>query len=387
MKLKIYRVFFLLFMSSVLTAGSLWAATGGKIEVLLFYSPSCGSCIKLKNEFLPKILDKYKDKIEIKIYNTKEQANLVLFVSLAEQYNVDKASVPSIFIGNDFVVGRKDIEDNFELLIEKYSKRESILPAFLKSLRTKNLVEVFKNMSLLTIISGGLVDGINPCAFAVIVFFISFLSVYGYNKQEIIYVGTFYVLSVFITYILLGFGLFGVLYSMRHFYFLMKAFYYLIGAFCLFLAGFSFYDYLRYKRTKETDGMILQLPNFLKKRINLVIGSGLRQKRYKRVIELCLISFFVGFAVSLLEAACTGQIYLPIIIFVIKTSPSRLKAFIYLVVYNLMFVLPLIVIFILSLIGVSSKQFNMFLKNNLGKIKILMAVFFLILGIIMLWFG
>jgi len=269
--------------------------------------------------------------------------------------------------------------DNF---LHKYSKKKFSLPIF-GSL--KDLIEKFKSLSIFTVISAGLIDGINPCAFAVIVFFVSFLGVYGYGKKEVIYIGTSYVLSVFVTYILIGLGIFKVLYSLSHFYFLMKLFYYSVALLCFILAAFALYDYVRFKRTKQTDGLILQLPEFLKKRINLVIGAGMREKKYARIAELCLISLFVGFVVSLLEAACTGQVYIPIITFILKVPYLRLRAFIYLVLYNLMFVLPLIVIFTLSLIGVSSKQFNTFLKRNLGRVKIIMTVLFLTLGIFMLW--
>jgi len=46
-----------------------------------------------------------------------------------------------------------------------------------------------------------------------------------------------------------------------------------------------------------------------------------------------------------------------------------------------MFVVPLLVIFILALIGVTSGQFYQFLKKHLLAIKVLMAVLFFGLGI------
>jgi len=353
-----------------------------KLKVLLFYSPHCGHCIKLEKEFLPKISNKYKDKIDLRYLNVENPKNLSLLVSLSRQYHVNRAGVPSIFIGNDFITGTKEIENNLEQLIYKYLHKRSVLPYLFSGV---NLVEQFKAVSVFTIVSAGLVDGINPCAFAVIVFFISFLSVYGYSRREIVYIGLSYVISVFITYILIGLGLFGFFYSMSRFYFIMKLFYYSIAAFCFILSGFALYDFIRYKKTKESDGLILQLPLFLKKRINFVIGAGLRKKSYIRIIELCGISLLVGFCVSLLEAACTGQVYVPTIAFILKLPQLRIRAAAYLILYNLMFILPLIIIFTLSLLGVSSKQFNLFLKNNLARIKAVMAFFFLGMGIFILW--
>ena len=359
-----------------------FAKDKGGLRVVLFYSPHCGACIRLKREFLPQILEKYRDKLTLEALDVDKPENLSVLVGLAKQFPAKKAVVPTILIGNTLLNGVKEIENNLETLINRYSGKRVTFPYFFSGV---NLIEKFKKLSIFTIISGGLLDGVNPCAFAVIVFFISFLTVYGYNKQEIIYVGSFYILSVFITYILIGLGLFSFLYSLRHFYILMKAFYYIVAALCFLLAVLSFYDFFRYKRSGTSDGMILQLPMFLKKKINIVIGRGLRKKKYTRIIELCFISFIVGVCVSILEAACTGQIYIPTIVFILKFPSLRLRAFTYLVLYNVMFVLPLIIIFVLALFGFSSQQFNKFLTRNLGLIKATLGWFFLGLAILMIW--
>ncbi|MCM8773205.1 MAG: hypothetical protein NC820_00475 [Candidatus Omnitrophica bacterium] len=364
---------------SIIIAGNIFAQNN-KTEVVLFYSPHCKSCIELKNEYLNKILEKYADKIELKMLDTTDPKNLSLLIYLAQEYGNKNAFVPSIFIGNNFLVGKKEIEANLENLIDRCQENKFLLPIFSSP---QELIERFKSISIFTIISAGLIDGVNPCAFAVIVFFISFLGVYGYDKKEILYIGISYIFSVFFTYILIGLGLLKFLYSLRHFYIIMKIFYYFVGSLCFFLAGSALYDYFKFKKTKQTDGLILQLPDFLKKRINLVIGANLREKKYHRILELCLVSFFVGFSVSILESVCTGQVYLPTIVFILKIPDLRLRAWFYLLIYNLMFISPLVIIFIFSIIGVTSKQFNHFIKNNLGKIKLAMSGLFLFLGIIM----
>ncbi|MCD6583724.1 MAG: hypothetical protein J7K71_03460 [Candidatus Omnitrophica bacterium] len=62
-----------------------------------------------------------------------------------------------------------------------------------------------------------------------------------------------------------------------------------------------------------------------------------------------------------------------------------MKAFIYPLIYNLVFIAPLIVIFLLSFLGVSSQEVNKFLKKNLDGVKLSMAVLFLVLGLVILW--
>jgi cytochrome c biogenesis protein CcdA len=89
--------------------------------------------------------------------------------------------------------------------------------------------------------------------------------------------------------------------------------------------------------------------------------------------------------VSLLEAVCTGQVYLPTISFVLKSTTLKLEALGYLLLYNFMFIAPLVVIFVLALLGTSSQQFSGFLKKHLGLIKILMVILFFGLGVYLFW--
>jgi thiol-disulfide isomerase/thioredoxin len=367
---KLAFLFFLLFFF-------LEVFSSDKLEVFLFYSPQCKACLSLKKDFLPKVFEKYKDSIIIKGLNTQNNpANLSLLLSLSAHFKKKDATVPAILVGDKFLVGKSTIEENLEEAIQEVLRTRAKLPLFFSQER---IIERFKEYSFFTLIWAGLVDGINPCAFAVIVFFVSFLAVYGYKREEILCIGTFYILAVFITYLLIGLGLFGFLYTISNFYLVIKIFYYFVASFCFILFALALYDYFRYKKTKQTDGLILQLPKFLKKRINLVIGTGLRKKR-SSFLSLSIISFIVGMLVSILEAVCTGQVYLPTIFFILKVPHLRLKAIFYLIVYNLMFVAPLILIFLLSFLGFRSQQFNIFLRRNLGAIKLVMALLFLVLG-------
>jgi hypothetical protein len=69
----------------------------------------------------------------------------------------------------------------------------------------ESIVERFKGLGLLTIVSAGLIDGINPCAFATLIFFVSYLAFIGRKKKEVLWVGMGFSGAVFITYLLIGF--------------------------------------------------------------------------------------------------------------------------------------------------------------------------------------
>jgi cytochrome c biogenesis protein CcdA len=353
-----------------------------KPDVILFYSQHCKACLELKKEFIPEIKEKYAGRVNWQELDIQEkEENLTKLMAVSMRLRNNEGLVPAILVGDTLLVGKTEIK---EKIVPSIDLAISAKKSFLGIINI-DLLQVFKKISIFTVIMSGLIDGVNPCAFAVIVFFISFLAVYGYRRREIIYVGVSYCFAVFITYLLIGLGFFNFLYSLTGFYAAIKIFYYFIAGFCFVLSGLALYDYFRFKKTKETEGLILQLPGFLKKRINETIGSRLRNKKDENAISLCVSAFAVGFLVSLLEAVCTGQVYLPTIVLILKSTNLRLKAFTYLIIYNLMFILPLICVFVLSLLGFSSQKFNDFLKKNLAVIKLLMFVLFFLLGFVLIW--
>jgi len=131
----------------------------------------------------------------------------------------------------------------------------------------------------------------------------------------------------------------------------------------------------------------LQLPVPIKNRIHAVIGEHYRKPDGKKKLAgLAISALATGFLVSLLEAVCTGQTYLPTIVFILQ-GYKDLKASLYLVIYNLMFVIPLFVIFLFALFGATSQEFSGFMKKRLGSVKILMSLLFFGLGVYLIWRG
>lgn len=352
-----------------------------KIDLILYHSPHCKACLRVKNEVLPQIKEQYKDKLQwVELDTTVDPGNLSQLLALNREFGRQNSLVPAILVGARLLVGESEIRQDLIPAIEEALGEEPLTRVLTK----EDLEKVFNKFSVFTVGFAGLVDGINPCAFAVIVFFISFLAFYGYKRREIIYIGSSYCLAVFISYLLIGLGFFHFLYSISNIYIFIKTFYWIVAGFCFILAAFSLKDYFQYKKSGSSGNLSLQLPKFLKKQINRVIGSQLREKKPRTPLELVGSAFLIGLMVSVFEAVCTGQVYLPIIVAILKYPGLKAKALLFLVIYNLAFIIPLIVIFLLSLLGFSSQWFNQFLKKHLGAIKILMAILFVSLGLLIL---
>ena len=364
----------------------------GMRKLMVFFSLSCHKCTQVKSELMPQIEKQFKDKITIEYRDIGDIDNYKLLLSLQEKYNAKdlKIIVPVFFFEGHFLNAESLSKENLKRLVENGLNKPVIQKTALPAI---DLFARFKAFQPFVIVSAGLIDGINPCAFTVMVFFISFLTLQGYRKKELLVIGLSFILAVFLTYILVGIGIFGFLYRLKNFWLVAKAFNYSIGIFSIILGIAALYDFFKFKQTESSDGLLLQLPKVVKNQIHAVIGLYYRkanvaqvsQVSNPKVLRLTLSALITGFLVSLLEAVCTGQTYLPTISFILKTAPLKMQALGYLLLYNLMFILPLVAIFVFALWGATSGQFAKVLKKNLLAIKVLMALLFFGLGIFLIW--
>ena len=345
------------------------------IYAAYFYQVGCKECnradtdINYLRSLYPQLVVE-----ELNIYENTPLANW-----MAER--VDRGAdikVPALFIGDQAWIGEGEITtQNLEPALQNLSAAGSprFWDAFDANQAAGQLSARFQSAGWLAILLAGLVDGLNPCAFATIVFFISYLTLSGRKGKEVIITGISFTLGVFLTYLLVGLGFYKVLDLIKGALAVVSTIVYAFTALlCLVLAVLSIRDFFT-ARKGELEDMALNLPKALRKRINATIHDS------KKIGSYVLGAFVSGVLISLLELACTGQIYLPTIIFMSSVPELRGKAIGYLLLYNLMFIIPLIVVFILAYYGTTSKQLSAFLKKHAAAVKLGMAAVFLTLAI------
>jgi len=392
--MKRIKIVSMLILTSSLLFISSFAPAKEQIEslpkLIVFHSPGCHNCIRIKKEIMPTIDKEFKDRIKIEYRDIDDIENYKLMLSLEEKYHAKINNVfPIFFFEGHFLNGEGNVKNNLILLLTTTSMavtdiRKEALPKI-------DLVKRFSSFTPLALIAVGLIDGINPCAVTVIVFFMSFLAFQGYRKREIMVIGLIFIFSVYLTYVLIGLGIFEFLYKLQGFWLLTKIINITVGVISITFSIYALYDFIQYKKTKSTDDMFLSLPKGIKNQIHKVIGVHYRAHNKpqestfrKHLLSLALSALITGFLVSVLEAVCVAKIYLPTIIFVLKTTNLKLKALSYLLLYNLLFILPLFIIFLFALFGTTSERFSTILKGHLGTIKILMGIMFLGLGIFLI---
>ncbi len=378
------RIFWITVFIFLLFGFSTFLPAEQKHELHVFYSEHCHACIKVKKEIIPRIEELYGEKVSVVFLEISNPQNLSRLLEIDNLVGAAKPFVPTIVIADKVFIGKDSIEQELLPFLDSFLT----MPRRTSFTATSpiDLQEYFKKFSVLTILGAGLIDGVNPCAFTVIVFFISFLTFYGYSKKELVFIGSGYILSVFLSYLLIGLGLFKFLYALSAFYFIIKIFYWCIAGLCFTLSIFSFYDFIKFKKTKNPEESSLRLPVFFKQAIQRFIGKSYRgRSRKANTIILFLGTFAIGAVISLLEAVCTGQVYLPVITFIMRVPELRVKAFFYFFLYNFMFIVPLILVFLCALWGATSEDFSRLMKRYFGTIKVLMGILFLILGGVMVW--
>lgn len=342
-----------------------------RICIIFFYDPTCRECLHAKEE-LDALIVKYP--LDVQIYETAMDWDLLL--RYYNYFNVSQEDYDTfaIFIGdsyyhkiNHFVL----LESKIKNLIESGLPCPELPPE-------ENNESLLEGVTIIAIITGGLLDGINPCAFATLIFFIAYLERVKQKKKTLLYIGISFSLAVFIGYILVGVGILEFYYQAEQSLFISDIIYLVAGALALFLGIFNLYDYARVKKNEKP---ILQLPGFLKSKRGRIIRV-LTQDR--GIPFLIILAFLVGFGIALLEFVCTGQVLIPVLAVIKNASPERFTAYLYLILYNIMFIVPLLLILGFFYFGYKSETFGEILRSRQGLIKILTAVFLLVIGLYML---
>lgn len=230
-----------------------------------------------------------------------------------------------------------------------------------------------EQLTLGIIIAAALADSINPCVFGVLIFLLAYMTAVFKSKAKMLIAGMIYVTAVYVTYFLLGIGIFTLAYTAG----LAKPFYW-FAAIAAILAGlFEIKDYFWYGK-----GFSLQM----------IPGGAERIKRYSKTMQIMeekhpalglLIAGLLGIFVVFVELPCTGAPYLAIL--GLLSTGDYATGVPLLLLYNLIFILPLFVIISLVYFGNTSKKLEKWRKENRSLMRLAIGLFLLALGAYMIW--
>ncbi|MDZ4159132.1 MAG: cytochrome c biogenesis protein CcdA, partial [Anaerolineaceae bacterium] len=209
----------------------------------------------------------------------------------------------------------------------------------------------------------GLLDSVNPCAFAVILLLIAFLFTLRQSRARILQLGFVYIAMIFIVYFGIGLGLLRAIRLSNDPHFVANA-----GSWLLIALGvINLIEFFFPKFPIK-----LHMPSFAGERTNQLIK--------KATLPTTIAA---GFLVGLCTFPCSGGIYVSIIT-LLNAKTTYSWGLVYLFLYNLVFVLPLIVILLSMGNRLVAKRWATWEREHASKIRLWYGLVMVGLGAIML---
>ena len=181
------------------------------------------------------------------------------------------------------------------------------------------------------VLTTGFLDGLNPCAFAVLLFFIAFLFTIRRTAATIWGMGLIYIAAVYAAYFLIGLGLIRAILFANDHHLMAK-----IGAWLVIVLGLI----------NLKDYFFPQLPVHL--RIPTIAHGTIQDWLKRATYPTAAIG---GFLVGLCTFPCSGAIYVAVV-GLLAAKTTQLQGLAYLALYNLAFIVPLLII----LAGVANRR-------------------------------
>lgn len=358
------------------------------VTLYFFWGKGCPHCAQ-EEIFLDQLKKKYPQ-LEVKSYEVwYNKENAKLFSQMAEAYGTRPEGVPTTFIGDfkpvvgyrNYEISGKIVEEKVKVCIkqgctdplEKIGKTsvQKEIPAqedkiitlpFLGRIDTSKMA-----LPVLTIILAGL-DGFNPCAFFVLFTLLSILLYASSRKRMFLIGGTFVFFSGFVYFLFMSAWL-NIFLLIGEF----KIITVIAGITALIIAGINIKDFF-----------------FFKKGVSLVIPEKVKPKLFERMRNLLkatsIQSMMIGtivlaIAANTYELLCT--IGFPMIFTKVLTSHGlpTLKYYLYLIFYNVIYVIPLLFIVLMFSITLGAKKLTEWQGQVL---KLISGLMMLGLGLVIL---
>lgn len=206
-----------------------------------------------------------------------------------------------------------------------------------------------------------LVDSINPCAFSILLLTIAFLLSIGKMRSGILKIGSSYIAGIFVVYVFIGLGILQALHIFDTPHFMAK-----VGASLLILLGLI--------------SLINEfIPSFpIKLKIPHVAHSKLAGLMERGSVPT---AFLLGALVGLCEFPCTGGPYL-MVLGLLHDQATYARGLSYLMLYNLIFILPLVIILLIAGNSVLLEKVQQWKKENTSGMRFWGGLAMVVLGII-----
>ncbi len=214
-------------------------------------------------------------------------------------------------------------------------------------------------------------DAINPCALAVLVLILLTILTYNpTNKKKVLFAGLAFSLAIFILYLFYGLIIIRFFQLIQAMSFIRVFLYKSLAVLAIILGILNIRDYIKYK----PGSFGTEMPLFLRPKLKAIISKVTSVKG----------AFIAGIIVTLFLLPCTIGPY--IIAGGILSALELIKTIPWLAFYNLIFILPMIIITLIVYIGFRNiEDISSWRERNIKKIHLADGIIMLLIGLAMLF--
>ncbi len=349
---------------------------GERVIVDFYGSPGCPTCVAAL-DFIGSLSNEAS--IDLRYHNTGRRAEYDRLLATLAAHGIDPETVfssPVIFVGQAALIGFH--RDDIVAAVRGFSPdaHAAIEAAVQEELRSRDRIVP----SVLVVLFAGLVDGVNPCAFVTLMFLVSLYVTVRRTAAGLLRLCVGFAVGISVMYLALGLVMFEFVDYLTSTSKVLASVLYSVGApVALVFCVLSFRDAVVLRRRGQPTVGLGRGPV---SRIHMRLREAIERSH-----DGLIVSAGIGAVIGLIEFACTGQVYLPTILYLTSAPGAGMGPFLLLIAYNLAFVLPLIVCGFLASRGYAliAKQRQLASRRSMSVLKAatgtLMGLFSILLAV------
>lgn len=317
-------------------------------DYILFYGNGCPHCKNVEDFFDKNQITEKFDIIQKEVFYNKNNLKEMQWYMGKHDLTYEKIGVPFLIVNSwevcEYINGDQNIIKHFQEKLDQAAIESCEDTTFTWTATSveKNIKERLSFFGIM--LPAAISDSINPCEFAVMLLLLGGILAKTKSRRKAILSGLLFSLAVFVSYFLMWLGLFSALASSANTFYLKLAVW--ILGILVGLANLK--DVFRYGKW-----FVMEVPFSRRPRMADLIDRATSP----------IGAFFIGLLVSLFLLPCTSGPYFTILGYLASESDSlHLRGYIYLFIYNIFFILPMLAIALLVGFGYKSVE-------ELAKIK------------------
>jgi len=347
-------------------------------DLVLFYEHGCAHCAQVET-YIDELLATTPS-LAVHPHEIHEDGAMDLLSRYLVAYDVTLGShpVPYLFIGDVAALGGTYYglyDEPYETSgrSEQFALQDAVLLAIdsnavsaldrIADAAAPNGGGLTEGLTISAIAIAALVDSVNPCTFAVLVLLLGTLLVMQRQgrKRLVLKAGLAFTSAIYVSYFLMGIGIFSAIQAAG----VQQPFIMVVSGLAILLGIWNMKDFFAYGKW-----FTIEVPQRWRPTV----------KRLTSSVVSVPGAFLIGVLDSLFLLPCSSGPYIAILALISKDA-TKTQGAVYLLLYNLIFVLPLVVITLAVQFGfTTTARAERWRSARLGKLHLVSGILMFLLG-------